>query len=103
MTETVQEHDWSGAGGRVCIYCGTTRRQDGSISEGLTCVHRLAHPPGAPRPEPARREYAIDDAETISRRLGELSAERTEILNQKDGASEGAPPDVSFNCLLASA
>ncbi len=54
-----------------CLYCGA---QGPRPDEQRSCVAR-SDTVGTLRPEPARREYAVDAFETIKTRLAELKAE----------------------------
>lgn len=58
-----------------CVRCGALKP-----GEHSTCVPRRAEV-SVLRPEPARREYAIDDTETISGRIAELRAESEAAAN----------------------
>ena len=63
-----------------CTICGTSAVM---IAKGYGCVWRNTPDPRSAEmaPEPKRREYAADDAETISARLIELKKERAEAIN----------------------
>ncbi len=58
-----------------CIYCGTTRTHHANVPQ--VCVPRWSKEEGAPRGKPAS---AVDDADTITRRLAELKAERDALI-----------------------
>lgn len=75
------EHEFlSGTAEARCVHCGTKQGH-----------HRMAAQPCVPRwggetlrPEPERRVYAIDDAETIHARIVELRADESAALNGAD-------------------
>jgi hypothetical protein len=70
------EHE-SSPGNPRCIHCGTLFANHAKVPQ--PCVPRWSGTE-ALRPEPARREYAIDDIETIHARLVELEADRRAVL-----------------------
>jgi hypothetical protein len=72
------EHEWS-PGNPRCIHCGTPSAIHSQQPQ--PCVPRWSQTE-ALRPEPARREYAIDAVDTIHARLAELEADRREALNR---------------------
>ncbi len=85
MTEPHKEGHAFPDGAERCIHCGTL-----ATLPGLTAC------PGAQgrgterqlRPEPARRVYAVDDAEIIHGRLLERETERLEALNRPRAGEE---------------
>ena len=63
-----------------CVHCGTTWSMHEAMAQ--PCVPRRPQGGEALRPEPARREYAVDDADVIGARLIELRAERDAAINR---------------------
>ena len=70
-------HEFSEANDR-CIHCGTPRDLHDKMAQ--PCVPRWSTEPL--RPEPTRREYALEDYDTIGKRLAELAEERTAAMNE---------------------
>jgi len=70
------EHEFEPLSQR-CVHCGTTSVHHARVAQ--PCVPQWGKE--ALRPEPARREYAVEDAATISARIAEFRAERDMILN----------------------
>jgi hypothetical protein len=80
----VREHVWVAD---VCIICGAQSwaklraqavllgKGDPGVADERACLEREDYA-GELRPEPKRREYAVEDADTISARLVELAKER---------------------------
>jgi hypothetical protein len=64
------------AGAQRCVDCGTLQ-----ANVGQTACPGPPHGTEILRPEPARREYAANDADAISTRLQELQAERDVAMN----------------------
>jgi hypothetical protein len=75
------EHEFEPLSGR-CVHCGTRFAHHVQVPQPCPQQGTRAEPL---RPEPKRREYAVEDAATISLRLSELAADRLAVLNQ--------PPD----------
>ncbi len=73
----VREHHFEDG---KCRYCGALGPR---ADEQRSCVPR-GERASALRPEPARREYAVDSFDTIKIRLAELEAEAL----PKDGGAE---------------
>ena len=61
-----------------CVHCGTLKTNSGcqTVCPGPQRRDMVL------RPEPARREYAVEDIETIHARLAELRAEQQAAINQ---------------------
>jgi hypothetical protein len=78
----MSEHDFSPSDQR-CIHCGTLREHHENKPQ--LCPRRVEAPTSL-CPEPAQREYAADDQNTIADRLAELHAEKTAGLNRKEEA-----------------
>ena len=69
---TLTKHEFpEGDGNRFCKHCGALYH--GAMT--ATCLQR-AIPTSELRPEPARRQLACDDFDTINARLVELAKER---------------------------
>lgn len=85
----IREHYWIND---RCLFCGATAlatlreqaaregRAVPSDADERQCIEREDHV-GALAPKPARRQYAIDDYDTISARLAELAEERKKRLS----------------------
>lgn len=72
----IREHE-VGEDGR-CKHCGALKPDPVEN----TCVERVEIVSGD-RPEPARREYAIEAVDLIGARLAELRAERDAAMNEE--------------------
>ena len=73
-------HEYRG-GRERCIHCGTLAE---NIYQTVCPGPQRRDESAKLRPEPARREYAVDAVDTIHARIVELAAERTEALNISD-------------------
>ncbi len=82
----IREHSQARGPGNRCLYCGAVPGQgDGNDFGERQCVERDDHG-GKLKPEPALRERAADDADTISDRIKEIEAERMEAVNKEDAS-----------------
>jgi hypothetical protein len=64
-------------GAERCIHCSTLRANVGQTA----CPGPQRHDATPLQPEPARREYAIEDYDEIGKRRAELKAERAAAMN----------------------
>ncbi len=76
----MSDHEFSDTDGR-CVKCGTPKAHHERVAQ--PCPGR-PEPASTLRPEPALRQMAIDDVNTIHARLGELKAEREAGWNKDD-------------------
>lgn len=79
MTDTIRQHEPVNG---ICPHCGTNE----PFNE-RTCISRDANTKNM-SPEPKERSFAVYDSDTISRRLGELRAER-DVINASAGGAVG--------------
>ena len=73
-------HEWS-PGNPRCIHCGTLFAMHAAKAQA--CVPRWTSAE-AKRPEPVRRQYAMEDFDTIQARMKELDAERVALLSRPE-------------------
>jgi hypothetical protein len=78
---SVYPHEFPGRD-QPCKHCGAT------FGSEQTCVPHSDAPDASMRPEPIERQYAVNDAKTISARLVELQAERDAATNYVEDATE---------------
>jgi hypothetical protein len=71
------DHEWASDAAERCTHCGTLRANTGQT----VCPGPQSRDP-ASRPEPARRQYAIEAFDEIGLRTRELFAERTAAMNE---------------------
>ncbi len=76
----VMEHDFEPLSGR-CRHCGTPKVHHENVPQPCPQQGTRIKPM---KPEPTRRLYAVEDAETIHARMIELDADRLAVLSAPD-------------------
>lgn len=104
--EMINQHEYNDIG--RCVWCGCAswpqvyayhatrgRLRDLPELDPRSCIDRTGQ---RLAPEPARREYAADDVETISARIGQLAAERLATRNPPSAEEPGPQVDPGDCC-----
>ena len=78
--------------GEFCRHCGANY-VGGTFGTEATCKVRTVNSESYEvRPEPVKRQYAINDMDIISKRIAELKAQRDQILAEPEPESGPAQP-----------